>query len=139
MAKFGRSLALPALLLVVIAVIPPWNYTFRAPGMATAVRAGGYAPLWAPPATEQRSPAYGVQVDLRRLGVEALALIGLAAALMFLGDLRTTREEQAALDRQIDKLFVDLWTIATHQEGYVKAHWNEMRGLLIRKGVRLGQ
>ena len=67
------------------------------------------------------------------------ALIGALALLLHrsLAQKREATAEDPELDREIDRLFVRLWTRATHQDGYDKDEWSNMRSLLLQKGVRM--
>lgn len=61
-------------LVVVCALFPPWVSTLSREGAPKALAPAGYSFVFDPPSPRFESPIYGMEIDLKRLSVQLLAI-----------------------------------------------------------------
>jgi hypothetical protein len=88
-----KVLVVFASLLALVALFPPWSYTFDQPGMATVHKPAPRSFLFSPPAPEQNYPNFGVLLDFKRLCVELLSTVFLGGAVNALANRADRRED----------------------------------------------
>ena len=65
-----RIIAAATAIIVLMALFPPWTYTFSPPGAARTENPAGYAFLMTPPPPESSSHVAGVGLDVTRLALQ---------------------------------------------------------------------
>ena len=98
MTRKNHIIALALLVVLAMALYPPWVQTYTRQGMTPSQRPAGYAALWDPP---EVGPVVsrGLRLDIARLSVQIIALAAGTALLILITDRRRTRAE-VGIDRQ---------------------------------------
>lgn len=76
--KQVRLMWVGAVLILAMAIFPPWEYTYENEGVRSA-KPARYGLIFAPPSTEDTGTASGIRLDVNRLLVQwaaALTLVG---------------------------------------------------------------
>lgn len=82
-----KVLAGGLVLVVLIGLFPPWEYTFNSAFRGVPIascRPAGYAPIFLPPEPAGQPPLDGVRLDLRRLFVQWALIASITGALIAL-------------------------------------------------------
>jgi hypothetical protein len=67
-------------IIVLMGLFPPWNYTFDRPQIHSA-KPAAYAPIYLPPQPEHDSVGCGVSIDFSRLMIQLVLVVIIVAAL----------------------------------------------------------
>jgi hypothetical protein len=78
-----QIIALGLVVILGICLIPPWKETFARPGAAPTERPLGYFPIWSPPEPTRVSRAFGVKIDVTRMTIQLLGVVGGTLGLAF--------------------------------------------------------
>ena len=88
------TLSLAGIALVINLLFPPWVYTFQTQGISQVRNPAGYALIFAPPSSLERSYLHGVAIDTSRLAVLSFLVI-VAGGVCFGVATLTTRRRNA--------------------------------------------
>ncbi len=99
MTRKNHIIAFAVLVVLAMALYPPWVQTYTRQGMTPSQRPAGYAALWDPPEMPG-SRLVGLRLDIARLGVQIIAVAAGTALLILITDRRRTRagEPESATD-----------------------------------------
>jgi len=80
------------ILFVLFSAFPPWIYTLYITGTRDysgirSEKSAGYHFILSPPAPEKDAPAFGVKLDVSRLGLELISVAAITAAAFFASQL----------------------------------------------------
>ena len=83
-ARHRKTLWAGLIILALMLLIPPWQYTFHMSGSRPVERSAGYYPVFAPPPPLKEGPRYGVRIDFARLVLQCGVVVVILGGPLFM-------------------------------------------------------